>query len=289
MLVLRTICADYEEFDRLLRASGYTYGDQKVETTGCSPFPASTNQFVFNLKRYLATLDHTNGIMPEFAVKAKDGTCAHLECRMQDISSVLSGRDALKVGYTCVRKEHCFSPVDTSADIGSIRQRTGLIPRCAASGEADYYAAHTKLMRSIGCDIEDSEMQTFRGVTVAVGPHVIIKPDTACFPSDYSTLFPYPEKIKITARSSLVVSGPGVVIESLDLDGALVIEGKEGVEEQVIKNLVVQNDGWTVVRDEDSVVEDVAMRGYRLAKKDTKTVVFSMTFLDTVTRLSACG
>lgn len=280
---------DYEQFDPLLRSSGHTFGDQKEDATGFSPFPGSTNQFVFKLDRYLATLERTNGIMPEFVAKAENDTSAHLECRMQDISSVLSGRDALKVGYTCVPTEHCFSPVDTTAENGSIRQRTGLSPRCASSAEADQYAAHTKLMRSIGCVIEDSGTQTFHGVTVAVGPQIVIKPDAACFPSDYATLFPNPEKIKISSRSSLVVSGPGIVIESLELDGALVIEGKEGLEEQVIENLVVKNDGWSIVEDDDSVVEDVAMRGYRLEKKGTKTAVFSETFLDTVTRLSTCG
>jgi hypothetical protein len=79
------------------------------------------------------------------------------------------------------------------------------------------------------------------------------------------------------------------VIESLTLDGALVIEGNEKVEEQVVKNLVVKNDGWTIVKDDDCVVEDIAMRGYHLEKKETKKVVFSETILDKVARLSKCG
>jgi UDP-sugar pyrophosphorylase len=282
----RTISVDYEQFDPLLRAHGYTNGDEADEATGYSPFPGSTNhQFVFNLKRYLAI----KGTVPEFVVKAKDGASAHLECRMQDISSILTGRDALKVGYTCVPTEHCFSPVDTTAEDGAKLQQSGMIPRCAASGEADQYAVHAKLMRSIGCEVEMGETDTFNGVSASPAPQIIIKPDTACFPGDYSTLFPHPERIKISSRSSLVVSGPGVVIESLTLDGALVIEGNEKVEEQVVKNLVVKNDGWTIVKDDDCVVEDIAMRGYHLEKKETKKVVFSETILDKVARLSKCG
>lgn len=227
--------------------------------------------------------------MPEFVVKAEQGTLAHLECRMQDISTVLSGRDALKVGYTCVASEYCFSPVDTDAQAGSTLQEMGTMPRCIESGEADQYAAHCKMMRSIGCEIDEMEPQTFNGVTVSVAPQIIIKPDAACFPSDYKALFPNPEKIKISARSSLVVSGPGVIIDSLDLDGALVVQGNEGVVEEVIKNKVVKNEGWSIVADEDSVVENVAKRGYRLEKKDTETVVFSETFLDTMERLATCG
>jgi hypothetical protein len=281
---------DYNQLDPLLRKSGYTFGDQKDEKTGFSSFPGSTNQFVFNLERYLDNLERTTGIMPEFVVKHKiNPDQAHLECRMQDFSTILSGRDALKVGYTCVPSDYCFSPVDTTAEDGSTMQRKGMMSRCIASGEANQYGAHCKMMRAIGCEVDDARPQTFHGVTVSLGPQIIIKPDAACFLSDYSSIFPNPEKIVISARSSLVISGPGVVIESLDLDGALVVEGKEGVEEQVVKNRVIKNLGWVVVKEEDSVDENIAMRGYRLEKKDTETVVFSETLMDVVANRFTCG
>jgi len=286
-IFIRTISVDYEQLDSLLCRSGFTNSHKKDEETDVSCFPGSTNQFVFKLDRYLASLKQTNGIMPEFVVNATDGILAHLECRMQDISTVLSGRDALKVGYTCVASEYCFSPVDTDAKGGSVLQQSGMMPRCIESGEADQYAAHCKMMRSIGCEIEIAEPQTFNGVTVSLGPQIIIKPDAACFLSDYSTLFPSPEKIKISARSSLVVSGPGVEIESLDLDGALVVKGKKGLDEQVITGKVIKNDGWSIISAGDSVIK--SMRGYYLEKNDTETVVFSESLMETVARFTACG
>ena len=281
---------DYDQLDPLLRSSGYTFGDQKDEKTGFSSFPGSTNHFVFNLERYLDNLERTTGIMPEFVAKHADNPRqAHLECRMQDVSTILTGRDALKVGYTCVPSDCCFSPVDTSAKKGSTLQRKGMMPRCIASAEADQYAAHCKMIRAIGCEVDMARPLTFHGVTLSFGPQIIIKPDAACFLSDYASIFPNPEKIIISARSSLVISGPGVVIESLDLDGALVVEGKEGVEEQVVKNRVIKNLGWVIVEEEDSVDENITVRGYRMEKKDTETVCFSKTLMDVVANRFKCG
>lgn len=79
--------------------------------------------------------------------------------------------------------------------------------------------------------------------------------------------------MKISATSSLVVSGSGVTIESLDLDGALVIECEEGAT-GAIRNLVVKNKGWTKVADESSADETIKMRGYHLKKEETRTIVF---------------
>lgn len=246
---------------------------QRSATDG-SIFPGSTNQFVFNLEKYVASLEKTNGIVPEFAVTSNDGSLMHLECRMQDISSLLTGRNALKVGYTCVAREHSISSPDSN---------------CNEIAEANQYAAQRLVMRSLGCQIEDAEPLTVDGITVTLGPQIVIKPDAACLPSDMSAIFPNPEKVKISAQSSLVISGPGVVIESLELNGALVVQGKEDLEEQVIKGRKVENDGWSIVVDEDSITENMAMRGYTLEKNETETVVFHESLMETVARWTKCG
>lgn len=282
----RTISVDYEQLEALTKQCG---GDSPDEATGFSQFPGATNQFVVNIGRYVANLEQTNGILPEFVVRAEHGTLAHLECRMQDLSTILSGRDALKVGYTCLPQENCYSPVDTSSKDGVTLQQKGLKPRCIESGEADQYAAHAHMMRLIGCNVEEKESQTFNGIDVAIAPQIIIHPDVALFASDYSKLFPYPERIKISSRSSLVVSGSQVTIESLTLDGALVVKGNDISEEQFIENKVVKNDGWVVVADEDSIIDNVDKRGYRIEKKETETICFEESLLDTMTRLSTCG
>ena len=64
-----------------------------------------------------------------------------------------------------------------------------------------------------------------------------------------------------------------MTIESLDLDGALVIECEEGAT-GVIRDLVVKNKGWIKVPDEANADETIKMRGYHLKKEETRTIVF---------------
>lgn len=83
-----------------------------------------------------------------------------------------------------------------------------------------------------------------------------------------------PSAVNISGRSSLVVKGEGLTIESLDLDGALVIECEAGAT-GVIRNLVVRNKGWVKVPVDDSESSEVIkMRGYRMDKLETRTIVF---------------
>jgi len=98
------------------------------------------------------------------------------------------------------------------------------------------------------------------------GPAVVLKPDFGCCAGEIEKKFPTPTMVNISARSTLFVRGSGVVIESLDLDGALIIDYKDG-EEVVIKDKVVRNDGWVRVADESSKDEVVKMRGYRIVQK----------------------
>ena len=55
-----------------------------------------------------------------------------------------------------------------------------------------------------------------------------------------------PERMSMTGRSSLVLAGD-VTIEALELDGALEVIAEPGAQAH-IKRLVVQNDGWALVR-----------------------------------------
>jgi hypothetical protein len=70
-----------------------------------------------------------------------------------------------------------------------------------------------------------------------------------------------------------VVRGSGVVIESLDLDGALVIECEEGAT-GVIRDLTVVNAGWVLDPVASAPDEIIAMRGYKIAKNESKHIVF---------------
>ena len=131
------------------------------------------------------------------------------------------------------------------------------------------YGAFRKILTAVGCNVETAKKECFLGIWVSPGPAIILKPDFACCPGEIEKKFPCPSSVNISARSTLFVRGSGVVIESLDLDGTLVIDYKDG-EHVRIKNKVVRNDGWVRVRDESSTDEIIRMRGYRIVQKDAE-------------------
>lgn len=277
-LMFRTINVEYNQLDPLLRANGQPEGDVNDGKTGFSPFPGNINQLLFELDGYSAALERTKGIMPEFVnPKYQDSTKTtfkkptRLECMMQDFPTVLKGDEAKRVGFTSVAADLCFSPVKNATADGVALQEKGTQPGTAASGEADQYHAHRKILRSFGCVIEEDEEQTFAGIKVKLSPAVVLKPSFAVCPGECKVKFPTPEKVKISARSTLIVRGNGAVIESLDLDGALVVDCGYG-ESCVIKDQVVKNGGWEFVVDETSEDEVIKMRGYRLVRKETKVI-----------------
>lgn len=127
------------------------------------------------------------------------------------------------------------------------------------------------MLDTIGCNIEKAREESFLGIKVNPGPALVFKPDFCCCPNELDKRFPFPTSVRISDRSTLVVRGSGVVIESLRLDGALVIDYPNG-QEVVIKNKVVNNAGWVHVRDADSPDEVVQMRGYRIKQEDTEVL-----------------
>jgi UDP-sugar pyrophosphorylase len=127
------------------------------------------------------------------------------------------------------------------------------------------------MLRSRGCHIEDAEPVVYSGIKVIPGPAIVLKPDFVCCPGELNIKFPTPGKVKISARSTLVVRGPGVTIESLDLDGCLVIDVDRG-ETAVVRDLKVRNDGWVQVPVSDSTDEVIAMRGFIIHRKDARYV-----------------
>lgn len=152
-------------------------------------------------------------------------------------------------------------------------QKKGSPAGVAATGEADQYGAVREILRSIGCNVSDAEPATYKDITIIPGPQIVFKADFVCCPAEYKTAFPTPEKVNISPSSSLVVTGSGVVIESLNLDGALEIICENGAN-GVVKDLDVKNAGWSlspVVRSDDEII---AMRGYIIDKRETKRIVF---------------
>jgi hypothetical protein len=100
----------------------------------------------------------------------------------------------------------------------------------------------------------------------------VLKPSFVTAPAEYKAKFPTPDKVKISSRSTLIVSGSGVTIEQLDLDGALVIDCAEGKSLTVNRADPIKNEGWVRVRDENSDDEIIKMRGYRLDRNETERI-----------------
>jgi UDP-sugar pyrophosphorylase len=194
-----------------------------------------------------------------------------LECMMQDFPTVLEKEETQKVGFTQVAAELCFSPVKNSVEDGVKLQEKGIAPGTAATGEADQYAAMRMMLRARGCQVEDAAPVEYNGIKVVPGPAIVFKPDFACCPGEFNIKFPTPEKVKISSRSTLVVRGPGVIIESLDLDGTLVIDVDRG-EEAIVRDLVVVNDGWVQVPDIDNPDEKIKMRGFKIDRRDSRYI-----------------
>ena len=269
---------EYNQLDPLLRTTDeFKDGDVNNEA-GFSPFPGNINQLVFQLNGYNKALDRCKGQMPEFvnpkyADESKTAFLkpTRLECMMQDFPTVLEAGEQKKVGYTQLPAELCFSPVKNSVPDGVALQAKGIAAATAATGEADQYAAARIMMKAIGCQIEEAAPVTYNGITVVPGPAIVLKPDFACCPAEYTIKFPTPEKVKISSRSTLVVRGPGVTIESLELDGALIIDVDRG-EEAIVRDLQVTNDGWVFVPVSKHDDEKIAMRGFELDRKDARYI-----------------
>ena len=275
----RTINVEYNQLDPLLRATGHEDGDVN-DATGFSPYPGNINQLLFSLESYAQILERTKGMMPEFVnpkYKDADKTIfkkpTRLECMMQDFPTVLDGDETKKVGFTSLASELCFSPVKNATADGVALQAKGTQPGVAASGEADQSNAVCEILRSIGCNVEKGGKVKFAGIEILSGPDCILKPSFAACAVEFKKKFPSPSAVKISGRSSLVVSGDGLVIESLNLDGALVVECEEGAT-GVIRDFSVTNKGWVKVADEESKDEVIRMRGYHMNKLETEKIVF---------------
>ncbi len=196
-----------------------------------------------------------------------------LECMMQDFPTILSGDAAKLVGFTSIPAEFCFSPVKNATADGVKLQEKGTAAGVAATGEADQYAAVRMIMKSMGCQVEDAAEETFAGIRVIPGPEIVTKSNFTICPAEYKCRFPNPSRIKISARSSLVIEG-NIVIESLDLDGALEIKCEEGAQ-GIVRDLVVKNKGWEKEADESNdSPEYIRIRGYRLKKVETEKILF---------------
>lgn len=271
---------EYNQLEPLLLDTGHPEGDVNA-ADGFSPFPGNQNALLFSLEEYAAVLRDTKGQLPEFinpkyadATKTSFKSPTRLECMMQDYPKVLPAE--AKVGFTRYPLEFGYFPCKNDIDTAAKLSASGVPPHGAASAEAAVYHANCRMMQMLGADVAAPEKRTWHGGEQLMGPSVVLAPNFApCF-SELRRKLPAPAKVKISCRSSLIVSGGDVEIEELALDGALHISVVAGASLK-IPRLHVTNAGHEFVslteeEQKGGASEDLRIRGYRLVRNETKEI-----------------
>ncbi len=130
-------------------------------------------------------------------------------------------------GFTLLPAWICYSPCKNNTNDAAQSVRQGVPAGCAFTAESDHYAAPAQLLRLLGAQVETASPATFLGITAIPSPRLVFHPSFAVLPGEVRERFPAPSRVSISARSSLVVSGD-VIIESLQLDGALFLSAVPG-------------------------------------------------------------
>ena len=205
-----------------------------------------------------------------------------LECMMQDYALMLlkmaptASKDG-KVGSASVPRM-LYSPVKNELSAGMAKQAAGNGSGTAPSGEADMFGLYCEMMMRAGVKMFDGRpMQVNRsGIWVDAWPQVTFNAHFAHSLQQLKTRLPTPELVKISPRSTLLINlGPGstLTIKSLNLDGALVIEGTGDF---VIDGLTVTNRSWrfTPIAEgsPEASMDSILIRGYAVEKVATATL-----------------
>jgi UDP-sugar pyrophosphorylase len=142
-----------------------------------------------------------------------------------------------------------------------------------SSAESDKYIQNQRKLKFAGADVPvtnvPDELVPVGGIPVTPGPRILLCPSFAV--TQEEIVEKVSGDIKITQRSSLVLDGHHLKIKNLDLDGSLVIRAGEDTH-VTVDGLTVKNEGWELVPNDPSQEydESVAIRGYTMAKKETK-------------------
>ena len=276
----QTINVEYNQIDALLKSTVDPRGDV-AGPDGFSPYPGSINQLLFALDPYAAKLQQTGGTMPEFVnpkytdtTKTAFKAPTRLECMMQDYPKSLDA--SAEVGFTIIQKTTTFSPVKTNLADARVKSKEGMPTYSAASGEADAYTSGCEMLSAAGVPIASANDVVMAGVRIALGARVVIDPTFGVGVTAWRQKLPSPQAVRLSNRSTLLLQGElrGLRIESLDLDGALVLRMCEGAN-VTLRNVRVANSGWSFKSLWGNGHEEaLAIRGYQLAKNAQRELVF---------------
>ena len=133
------INVEYNQLDSLLKAKWNKEGDIPNEK-GYSFFPGNTNTLIYKLPEYVANLERTKGVIPEFVnpkyadeARNKFKAPTRLECMMQDYPKLLSAKGS--VGFTTYDAWFSFSPVKNNVTDAAVLSKKGMPSFGAAAGE----------------------------------------------------------------------------------------------------------------------------------------------------------
>lgn len=142
-----------------------------------------------------------------------------------------------------------------------------------SSAESDKYVQNQRKLKFAGADIpvtnSEADMVTVAGIPITSGPRVILSPAFGITQQEILDKV-NGEGMTVSRRSSLVLDGHHIKVQSLDLDGALVI--KAGDETHItVDGLKIRNKGWEIVENDPDkdYPETVSIRGYTMNKQET--------------------
>ncbi|GMI78375.1 UDP-sugar pyrophosphorylase [Hibiscus trionum] len=264
------INVEYNQLDPLLRATGHPDGDVNCET-GYSPFPGNINQLILELGPYIEELTKTGGAIKEFvnpkykdASKTSFKSSTRLECMMQDYPKTLP--PSARVGFTVMDTWLAYAPVKNNPEEAA-KVPKGNPYHSATSGEMAIYRANSLILKKAGVQVEDPVQQVFNGQEVEVWPRVTWKPKWGMSFAEIKSKVS--GSCSISQRSTMALKGRDIILEDLNLDGALIINSIDGAEVKVGGS--IQNKGWLIERidyKDTALPEELRIRGFRIDKKE---------------------
>jgi len=276
---------EYNQLDPVLRA---TNGKGDVaDSTGNSPFPGNTNNFVMSLPLYARKLAESEGVVPEFvnpkyadAEREKFKSPTRLECMMQDFAVLFDGVEEV-VGCTQMERWVSFSCVKNNRIDAAAKSKSNSPSDCAFSGEADQYNVCAKLLRIAGehcgvspLNIPEPESAEFGGVKYQMGPRIVMMPSFAISLEELKRkLEPCRGKPLVIGMDSTLVLEGDVEVRGLQLNGTVVARAASG-EKIIIDNEIVDNAGWEMKAlqksDEADEAEKNVIRGFKIVKHEQR-------------------
>lgn len=278
-----TINVEYNQLEALMTTAPPEQADVP-DANGFAPYPGNINALIFNVPAYAAVLAATSGAIPEFVnPKYADGSTTkfkkptRLECMMQEYPKLLAP-DA-KVGFTQLERWTSFSAVKNNVIDAAVKYKKTKFAESASAGEAALYWGHRNILAMAGVDVDvDGTMVEYCGIPTACGAKVVLTPAFGVTQREIHAHFTSPRNVHVSSTSTLLLDGAGITIESLTLDGALLITACDGA------NVTVRTGADAVINKamsfakleggsgdgtgDDSIPERYRIRGYTLADAD---------------------